>query len=247
VAASAAVALGALAGAGAAEWVGRWRGGRRRGGGAVRPPSGEPPALAYGPGVAIAPLAVLAWTQPWGPVPVAVGIPLAVSAASLAALVSARLAQAWHGRRLRDGFADWLNFLALALDLGMPLAHALEVAAAGAEAPLRPVASALAAQVARGDGQRALDRFARTVGTPQAAFVASLLERQRHLGGSVTALLLQEEGMLTRQRWQEQRARQGIVPYAFTLGVGALLVNGGVLFLVPRAAQLLAMLGSVHA
>lgn len=240
--AASAVVLGALAGA-CAVWVGR----RRRRGGAVRAPGGHRPALAYGPGVAIAPLAVLAWMQPWGPLPVAVGVPLAVSAASIAALASARLAQAWYARRVRDGFADWLNFLALALDLGMPLAHALEVAAAGADAPLRPVASTLAAQVARGDGQRALDAFARTVGTPQAAFVASLLERQRHLGGSVTALLLQEEGMVTRQRWQEQRARQGIVPYAFTLGVGALLVNGGVLFLAPRAAELLTMLGSVHA
>lgn len=197
------------------------------------------PRLGYGPATAVAPLAALSLIRPWGPLPDGAGVLLALLAASLAALGAGQAVVWWRRRRMRELYPDWLAFLSVALDFGIPLAAAAEVAAAGLEPPLRRAAERLAAGLAGDAPRRALDRFAAAVGTPEARFVASLLERQRHLGVSVASTLLEEEGLLTRLRWQERRGRQGVVPYAFTAAVGVLLVNAAVLFLVPRAAALI--------
>jgi len=207
-------------------------------------PPAPGPALAYGPSVVIAPLAILALAAPWGPVPLPLALALAALGASGSTLATTHLAEVWRRRRLRELFPDWLAFLSAAVDLGVPLAAALEVAAAGVDPPLREPAAALALAALRGEAGPALGAFAEAVGTAEATFVVSVLERQRHLGVSVASLLLEEEGMLARLRWQERQARQGVVPYAFTASVGVLLVNAAVLFLAPRAAELLGMLRS---
>lgn len=203
---------------------------------ALAPP---PPPLGYGPAAAVAPLAALSLVRPWGPIPDGAGVFLALLAASLAVVGAGQAVVWWRRRRMRELYPDWLAFLSVALDFGIPLAAAAEVAAAGLEPPLRREAERLAAGLAGDAPGHALSRFALAVGTPEARFVASLLERQRHLGVSVASVLLEEEGLLTRLRWQERRGRQGIVPYAFTAAVGVLLVNAAVLFLVPRAAALI--------
>lgn len=221
----------------------RWE--RARGGAKVHIPSTPPVPLAYGPAVAIAPLAVLALVRPWGPLSDAAGVLAAVTAASLSLWATGQVAHLWTRRRMRDLFPDWLAFLSVAMDLGMPLGAALAVAAAGVEEPLGPRARSLADAAAAGEPGPALEAYASAIGTPEAAFVVSVLGRSRRLGVSIASLLLEEEGLLSRVRWQERRARQGIVPYAFTVAVGVLLVNAAVLFLVPRAAALLGTFGTI--
>ncbi len=233
---------GAAAGASAGALVRRLTAPRRGRPARSDNPRPTPAPLAYGPAAAAAPLAVLSLVRPWGPLPDGAGLLLAMLAACLAVIVSGRSLLWWRRRRMRELYPDWLGFLSVALDFGIPLPAAAAVAAAGVGAPLRGAAERLAADLAGGAPTRALERFAALVGTPEARFVASLLSRQRHLGVSVASVLLEEEGLLTRLRWQERRARQGIVPYAFTAAVGVLLVNAAVLFLVPRAAALIGTL-----
>lgn len=196
--------------------------------------------LAYSPAAFAAPLALASLARPWGPLSDPIALSFAVLTAAVALLAAGQAAAWWKRRRMRELYPDWLAFLSVALELGIPLASAAAVAAAGLERPLRPVAETLARDLAESAPAAGLQRFASALGTPEAHFVASLLERQRHLGVSVAALLLEEEGLLARARWQERRGRQGVVPYAFTAAVGVLLVNAAVLFLVPRAAALIA-------
>lgn len=201
-----------------------------------------PAPLAYGPATLAAPLGVAAFARPWGPLPDAVALCVALLAGSLALLATGLALAAWRRRRMRELYPDWLSFLSVALDFGVPLASAAAIAAAGLEPPLRGEAERLARGLEGSEPAAALERFAAAVGTPEAQFVTSLLARQRHLGVSVASILLEEEGLLSRERWQERRARQGVVPYAFTAAVGVLLVNAAVLFLVPRAAALVGTL-----
>ncbi len=209
----------------------------------VRPVRAAPKAitpLAFGPACAAAPLGVLAFARPWGPLSDTAAASLAALALCLAVVGSGQAVTWWRRRRLRELYPDWLAFLSLALAFGIPLAAAADVAAAGLEAPLGPVAARLAAGLKGPEPSQALERFAQALGTPEAVFAASLLGRQRHLGVSVASILVEEEGLLSRARWQERHSRHGIVPYAFTASVGVLLVNAAVLFLVPRAAALVA-------
>jgi Flp pilus assembly protein TadB len=195
--------------------------------------------------VAVAPLAVLALARPWGPLPDTLAAPVAALAASATALAGGQFAKAWRRRRMRDLFPDWLATLAMALSLGVPLGTALGLAASATDLPLAMAARRLADRAEAG-AEDALAEFAHAIGTTEASFVASVLERHRHLGVSVASVLLEEEGLLSRLRWQERRGRQGLVPYAFTAGVGVLLVNAAVLFLAPRAAELLTMLDATR-
>lgn len=254
---AAAEAAGTVCGAGASVWVRRKVRRREALGGpwhrriatlAPRPERREEQAtpavrlqarLSPGSGIALA--AALSLMRPWGPLPAPMALSLGLLGGALVSLGSGVIGSFRHRARLRELFPDWLSFLAAALELGLPLAQALGVAAAAVDPPLREAAEALAGEVGRGeDVSLSMIRFATVVGTQEAQFVTGILARHEKLGTPVAAVLVEEEGLLSRLKAQERRTRQGLIPYAFTASAGVLLVNAVLLFVVPRAAALLA-------
>lgn len=192
-------------------------------------------------GSAIVLAAALALMQPWGPLPKPMALSLGLLGGALVSLGTGTLASFRQRARLKELFPDWLSFLAAAMELGLPFAQALGVAAAAVDPPLREAAEMLAAGLSHGeDATACLARFAKAVGTQEAQFVTGILARHEKLGTPVASVLIEEEGLLSRLKAQERRTRQGLLPYAFTASAGVLLVNGVLLFVVPRAAALLA-------
>ncbi len=208
---------------------------------AGKSPSLPPLRASLTPGSAVALLAAVGLVKPWGPLPPLMGLSLGLFAAALVALGSGYVEAFRQKARLRELFPDWLSFLAAAMEIGMPFAQALGVAAAAVDAPLRRTAETLAEGMARGEDPSAcLLEFAQTIGTQEAHFVTGILARHERLGTPVASVLVEEEGLLSRLKAQEHKTRQGLIPYAFTASAGVLLVNAVMLFVVPRAAALLA-------
>lgn len=193
------------------------------------------------PSSAVVLCASIALVRPWGPLAPDMGLSLGLLGAAVASLGAGAIDAWWNRTRRRELFPDWLSFLAAAMELGMPFGQALGVAAAAVDAPLRQPAEQLALDVGNGEETGAcLERFAVAIDTQDARFVIGILARHERLGAPVTAALVQEEGLLSRMKTQEHQAHQGLIPYAFTASAGVLLVNAVLLFVVPRAAALLA-------
>jgi Flp pilus assembly protein TadB len=195
------------------------------------------------PFVAISAGFLAALAAPWGPLsPAAV-----VALGSLVVLASGPVWQIWQRRRqvARLGylFPDWLAALALAVEIGMPLNAALRTAAAATDREMAAAARILAEEAdASRPIQEALEHFSRRVDLPEARFVAELLSRHQILGTSLEAVLLREEGLLSRLRWVRLRREEQMLPYAFAVSGGVLLTNAFLVLAVPRVAAMLSSL-----
>jgi hypothetical protein len=181
--------------------------------------------------------------EPWGPLPAGA----ALVAMCTAVLASGPVAHIWNGRRatarLAYALPDWLAALALAVEVGTPLPDALTVAAAGCGSQLRGPASRLAQELQRGATlDSAWPAFQSAVPLPEIRFVGEVLERHRIFGHSLQAVLLREEGLLSRLRWLRHRSEEQLLPYAFAVSGGVLLTNAFLVLILPRIVVMISSL-----